>query len=494
MREPVGINSKNAQTARVPISPQFSAVDTRRNWWILRGATHFFGLFCGSRKFLPLMADRPTIDRSVVRSIGIGKLAIGHSAPAFRCAEMNMSRSGMEGPDSFPTTNWTVVREAGAEPSLGRRPALGELLRRYWPALWAHLVYRKHVPPDQAEDLIQGFIEKKILQNNLVQIANPERGKFRTILLTALDRYVIDCRRKKSSLRSAADLPTDVSAQPEPDVFGVAWALQVLVQSIRRMQLECSSKERMDLWDIFTGRVLAPLTGAEPVPYELLAERHGLESDKQAANRYHTAEAMFQRNFRDELAGYAGDEIDEELTDLRQILSAAGAEIVERLRIDLWKSLPEVTMSVSVDSRTNRGALTRLFELPAGLTDFAALLQRTLTAPLPAGPDQSAAPSSFGDLLRCPNPPIDLLERVKDFAKENRVDPESPLPPAVATVLYYACIAAALHRCGQRISSHDDDTLRRGFGWCDRPWVNDEIRSLFRDGLESLEGPADRIA
>ena len=39
-------------------------------------------------------------------------------------------------------------------------------------------------------------IQEKLLERNLVQLADPGKGRFRTLLLTALDRFVIDRWRK----------------------------------------------------------------------------------------------------------------------------------------------------------------------------------------------------------------------------------------------------------------------------------------------------------
>jgi RNA polymerase sigma-70 factor (ECF subfamily) len=398
-----------------------------------------------------------------------------------------MARPGPRGDESFPTTNWDNVRAAGTEAPFGPRPALNELLARYWPALWAHLVHRKKVPPDLAEDVVQSFIERKILQRNLVGLANSEKGKFRSFLLTALDRFLIDCRRKDSRIPPSAELSPEVRGEPEPEVFDVAWALQVLLESLQRLAREYAANQRPDLWGIFVGRVLTPLTGAEPLSYRVLARQYGLDSDKQAANYYHTAKGAFQRCLRAELTGYAGEDTAEEMTDFRRILSEANAELVERLRIDLWKDLPEITMSLSGDSRINQNTWSRFLEVLPGPDDFAPVLQKVLAAPLPVAPGAGAASSGFGELLARADPPLELLEGAKDFAKQNRTDPESSLPPAVATVLYYACIAAALVRCGRRISRHDEGTLRQGFRWsCERPWANEALRGLFCEGLRAL--------
>jgi RNA polymerase sigma-70 factor (ECF subfamily) len=416
-----------------------------------------------------------------------------------------MTRPGPNGPESLPPTNWTNVREAGAEAAPGRRPALEELLRRYRPALWAHLVYKKKMPPERAEDLVQSFIQAKILERNLLQVADPGKGKFRTFLLTALDRFVIDCWRKESARPPAGPPAPAAGAETAPDVFDVAWAMQVLGEGLRHMRAECAAKRRPDLWGVFAARVLAPLQGMGPLPFTALAGRFGLHSAKQAANRYLIAEAMFRRNLRALLAADPGADPEEEGRDLRTVFAAAGAELVEQVRIQLWNDLPEVTMSSGADSRPDPPALARLLELPSPPADAAAQLRQLLTAPAPLdlgavdaalalnarawAEGEGLVLKSFGDLLHHPHPLPELLELVKDFAKENRTDPESPLPREVATVLYYASIAVALARCGRRITQHDDATLRQGFQWgCEQSWVDEAMRELLRAGLRGLGG------
>ena len=94
---------------------------------------------------------------------------------------------------------------------------------------------------------------------------------------------------------------------------------------------------------------------------------------------------------------------------------------------------------------------------------------------------------TFGDLLRHPHPPIELLNLTKEYGKVHRNTPESPLPHDIATVLYFAGIVVALTRCGQRISRLDDDGLRRGVEWvASQPWVDEWTRSLFREGLSLI--------
>jgi hypothetical protein len=95
--------------------------------------------------------------------------------------------------------------------------------------------------------------------------------------------------------------------------------------------------------------------------------------------------------------------------------------------------------------------------------------------------------NSFADLFSHPHPPLELLRMTKRFAKGARHHPDSPLPAQVANVLYYASIAAAMVRCGQRITELDDSSLRNGLEWCtSRDWVDAPLRGLLREAEAAL--------
>jgi DNA-directed RNA polymerase specialized sigma24 family protein len=236
----------------------------------------------------------------------------------------------------FPTTHWSLVHRAAADDADGRR-ALGDLLGRYLVPLRAHLTFRRGLPPDKAEDLVQAFIAAKVLEADLIAAADRDKGKFRTFLLRALDRFVSnqlrDERRLRRSPRGAgegrwdgdeADLAgVPDGALPPDDAFDVAWARQVLVYAARKMRDACRESGRADAWVVFEERVLGPtLEGGEAVPFDRLAQRLGLGSAQQACNLLVTAKRMFGRCLRGVIGDYLHDEseIEAEVTDLRQIL------------------------------------------------------------------------------------------------------------------------------------------------------------------------------
>ena len=94
---------------------------------------------------------------------------------------------------------------------------------------------------------------------------------------------------------------------------------------------------------------------------------------------------------------------------------------------------------------------------------------------------------SFGNLLAHPHPPVELLKVTKDFAKACRLSPRGALPKEIATVLYFASIAAAMVRCRRRITGLSDAGLADGLRWIlARPWLDAPTRTLLEEGLAAL--------
>jgi RNA polymerase sigma-70 factor (ECF subfamily) len=179
----------------------------------------------------------------------------------------------------FPATRWTLVARAGQGSAPVKREALGVLLERYLPALRAYLVARRHLPRERVEDILQGFVSDKILEQDLIAQAQPEKGKFRSLLLVALNRYLVgQIRREKAQKRSPR------------------------------------------------GSEVASL-GDEPLDYDQLVRQLGLETPLQACNLLITAKRMFARALREVAGEYVGDDrnVDEELGELKAVLGGIGA-------------------------------------------------------------------------------------------------------------------------------------------------------------------------
>jgi len=233
----------------------------------------------------------------------------------------------------FPTTQWTAVQVAGVPGTLGGE-ALSRLLSRYLAPLRAYLVIHERLAPNRADDLLQGFIADKVLAGDLISSAARGKGRFRGYLLLALRRYVSNQarnenrrRRSPGNVGSLQDAPEATDCEPGPaDAFDIAWAKQVLAHAARGMHEECRDSGRDDLWTVFDARVLSPsLEGAKPVSYEQLVRELRLPSAEAASNLLITAKRMFARRLRGVVGEYIaeGGEVEQEIADLREILSRA---------------------------------------------------------------------------------------------------------------------------------------------------------------------------
>lgn len=239
----------------------------------------------------------------------------------------------------FPTTQWSLVAQAGHDPGPVRQAAVAALVERYAPALLSYLRTRWRLDEHEAADRVQGFLADKVIEQDLIARAERDRGRFRTFLLTALDHFVSNsfraARAKKRSPKAQVSLDEDLDAPAHPaagerpaEAFDLAWGRQVLAEAIEQMRRECEAMGRPDLWGVFEGRVLAPTLHQETViPYGELVRRYGFDSPTQASNALVTAGRMFRRFLRHVVRGYEGDEaaVDEEIADLKRIFSAAGA-------------------------------------------------------------------------------------------------------------------------------------------------------------------------
>jgi hypothetical protein len=94
---------------------------------------------------------------------------------------------------------------------------------------------------------------------------------------------------------------------------------------------------------------------------------------------------------------------------------------------------------------------------------------------------------TLSDLLRHPYPPLPLIRAVKEFAKGADSAAVDPLPPEVATALYFTMIAISVICYGSPFTRLDDIDLRDGLQWtAQQSWIDIPIRMFARKALNSL--------
>lgn len=208
---------------------------------------------------------------------------------------------------SFRTTRWSLVlraQGAGAE--------LDELLRLYWRPVYAWL-RRKGRSRSDAADLTQAFVCDVVLSRELLSRADRGKGRFRSYLLTALSRFLIDDHRRSTSAGrdpGAAPVSLDApdlsggaldAAEPGPAddparAFERQWATTVLQLALERFERKCVEEGLDAQHTAFMLRVVAPAMGGAPGPsLEALAKELGLAEWTQAGSAVQTAKRRFRR-------------------------------------------------------------------------------------------------------------------------------------------------------------------------------------------------------
>ena len=132
----------------------------------------------------------------------------------------------MGGPNHrFETTHWSEILSARTLVQARRREAIGAVLGRYWKPMYCYLRRKGH-DNEEAKDLVQGFCLEIALGHDLIQQADPKKGRFRTFLLTSLSRYASNVLRagstRKRSPVGALLALEDVSENDMPEMFDEA--------------------------------------------------------------------------------------------------------------------------------------------------------------------------------------------------------------------------------------------------------------------------------
>lgn len=232
----------------------------------------------------------------------------------------------------FATTQWTLVWEASKEDSKAGRPALEEIIRRYWEPLYG-FARRRGLSREDAEDATQDFLES-LVSGDLLETADPARGKFRAFLLQAWRRFLVDNFRKKRAIKrggNARTLSLDFvhgerrwqeleSREPDPDrLFNLTWANSLLDEVRGRLHERYSSKERAQVLRTLLPRLTDSLARSE---YERLAEQLSINASAVKV-AMHRLRERFGQTLREVVSETIdnSDDIDSELNELLQIMS-----------------------------------------------------------------------------------------------------------------------------------------------------------------------------
>ena len=248
---------------------------------------------------------------------------------------------GSRSPDRFSTTRWSVVL-ACADSAAGEetaRNALADLCKTYWRPIFAFICRRGYSVPD-AQDLTQDFL-LMVLEGNLLKHADPSRGRFRSLLLKALQDFLVDDTiRKRARKRGGnikfvawdewmAEAPSNLAVTtqeaetwPPEKIFDVRWAATTVEHALRRLGEECEARGRRRVFDVLSDCLAAE---REDVSYSKLSKTLGVP-EAAVKRLVHQLRQRYRALLRDEVAQTVEkpEDVDEEVRYLCAVL-AVGA-------------------------------------------------------------------------------------------------------------------------------------------------------------------------
>jgi RNA polymerase sigma-70 factor (ECF subfamily) len=240
--------------------------------------------------------------------------------------------NGDEGPERFQETAWSLVLAAGNAYEPRARQALAELCKLYWPPVYSYL-RRRGYNRDDAQDLTQSFFQH-LLEEETLRRASPERGRFRSFLLGALNRLVADQRayqRAKCRGGDAAFISMDEFAAEEAhrqcltnelspaETLDARWAGVLLERALAKVRAQFAAEGKAKTFEAIS----AFLTGKDPgLTYQDVAQRLGLALAA-VKTHIHRLRRQFAAAVRREIMQTvsAPHEVDEELRQLRRVFA-----------------------------------------------------------------------------------------------------------------------------------------------------------------------------
>lgn len=227
---------------------------------------------------------------------------------------------------AFATTHWSMVIHAGDSLSPDAATAMERLCGSYWYPLYV-FVRRKGHRHEDACDLTQAFFAR-FLEKHYLRSVGPEKGRFRTFLLTSMTHFLTNEWDRSRAQRRGGGEPVfslDAAAaemryrlepvdHESPDrVFDRHWAETVMQVALDRLAKEFD-EDRFEVLKDFL------LDEKGTVSYAEAASRLGM-SVSAVTSAIHRMRARFRIVLHEEVAHTVGsaEEVEEEM---RSLLSA----------------------------------------------------------------------------------------------------------------------------------------------------------------------------
>lgn len=172
-----------------------------------------------------------------------------------------------------------------------RRVAFETIVEAYWKPVYKYLRLKWRLPPEDAEDLTQGFFARA-LEKDVLARYDATRARFRTYLRLAVDGYAANeykagARQKRGGGRhtlsldfAAAEGEVDRLAPAVTDdhdaFFHQEWVRAIVERAVHRLRAATAGTSRAVMFEVFAAYDLADTDGRDRPTYDAIARDLGL--------------------------------------------------------------------------------------------------------------------------------------------------------------------------------------------------------------------------
>lgn len=232
------------------------------------------------------------------------------------------------------STQWTLVFRAAQEDQRSQRPAMSQLIEKYWQPLY-FFARRQGMSAADAEDATQAFLSE-LIDGKALAAADPAKGRFRNYLLTIWKRFLIDRARSENAAKRGGDVAVTsiyygdgekawltYSTYTKPDhdadrAYFEEWASTLVRNALDQVRLEYVKSQREITYQALLPHLTAPIKAGT---YAELAQKLGvsLGAAKVALHRLRQRFALTLRHLVQETVEDP-EELDVEIEELKRYL------------------------------------------------------------------------------------------------------------------------------------------------------------------------------
>ena len=243
-------------------------------------------------------------------------------------------------PRQWATTRWSLILSAAhsEDGEQKMREALEELCRTYWRPIFS-FVWRHGYSMEDAQDLTQDFFVK-ILEPGWLRHADPDRGRFRSLLRRSLENFLLNAAQRKHTRKRGgevkfvswddwmAEAPSQLSMSaqaldslPPERLFDLRWAVTVVEHALRRLREECEAKGKRRLFSALSSHLTAE---RDEVSFAQLSTELGI-AESAVIKQLYNLRQRYRSLLRDEVAQTVANpaEVEDEIRYLCAALAAA---------------------------------------------------------------------------------------------------------------------------------------------------------------------------